>query len=116
MLGEIRVIDATEQEGALVLSFRGRLDSGNSNDAEAIILDKLQNGAQRIVFDMSGLEYISSAGLRVVLTAAKRLKQVGGRMALCGMRPTVREVFSISGFLSFLVVCDSESEALSKVA
>ncbi len=53
MLGETRVIDATEQEGALVLSFRGRLDSGNSNDAEAMILDKLQNGAQRIVFDMS---------------------------------------------------------------
>ena len=54
------------------------------------------------MLDLGRLDYISSAGLRVVLIAAKRLKSVGGALVLCTLNPSVREVFEISGFASIL--------------
>lgn len=112
---EVWVIERGERDGALVLAMTGRVDSTNAGAVEAAMLRTLEGGAQKVVLDMSDLEYISSAGLRIVLVAAKRLKQVGGRFALWGLRPSVHEVFAVSGFLSFLVICESEGEAIRRV-
>ncbi|MBF0306918.1 MAG: STAS domain-containing protein [Alphaproteobacteria bacterium] len=99
----------------LVLSPVGRLDSNNAGEAEKTILGKIAEGEMKIVFDFGRLDYISSAGLRVMLMAAKRLKQGGGKMVLCAMRDHIREVFEISGFLSILTVCPTRDEALTQV-
>jgi stage II sporulation protein AA (anti-sigma F factor antagonist) len=66
------------------------------------------------VLDFAGLDYISSAGLRMVLVVAKRLKQESGLLVLCGMQPHVHEVFDISGFLAILNVEPTRSEALAR--
>jgi stage II sporulation protein AA (anti-sigma F factor antagonist) len=100
----------------LVVSLEGQINSGNAAALEADLLSQLDKGEQRIVLDLTNLNYISSAGLRVVLVLAKRLKQSEGALTLCGMQPHVLEVFDISGFLAILVVTATREEALHQVA
>ena len=71
-------------------------------------------GHKNLLLDFSGLDYISSAGLRLVLVVAKRLKQDNGQLLLCGMQSHIREVFDISGFLAILNVADTRSNALAR--
>jgi anti-anti-sigma factor len=81
----------------VIVKLAGRLDSSAAQSAEESFVQML-GGASRLAVDMSGLEYISSAGLRVLLVVAKKVQQANGKMALFGLVPNVREVFSVSGF------------------
>ena len=72
----------------------------------------IEGGAQKILVNFEKLEYISSAGLRVLLTTAKQLKAVDGELRVSGLNEIVKEVFDISGFMTILKVFGSESEAL----
>lgn len=94
----------------------GRLDSNNSSEAETTVISQLDGGASRVVFDFDRMDYISSAGLRVVLMAAKRLRGMGGKLALCNLKPHIREIFEMSGFLSILTVCNNRMEAEQAIA
>jgi len=100
----------------LVISLGGQINSGNASALEADLLAQLDKGEHQIVLDLTNLNYISSAGLRVALLLAKRLKQSGGALTLCGMQPHVLEVFDISGFLAILAVTATREEALQRVA
>ncbi len=105
-----------ESQGDLaVVVLTGRLDSTNAADTEGRILAQIENGRPRIVVDASGLEYLSSAGLRVFLVVAKRVKAAGGALALHSLTDHVREVFEISGFVNVLTVCPSREDALGRV-
>lgn len=110
-------MDILEQEhdDVLVLAPVGRLDSSTAGVFEQTVLGHVDGGRARLVIDFDQLEYISSAGLRVLLMAAKRLRQSGGRLALCAVRPQIQEVFEISGFLSIFTVSDNQAEALRVV-
>ena len=99
----------------LILAPVGRLDSTTSPEFEKLLLPKVDGASARVILDLGQLDYISSAGLRVVLMAAKRAKQSSGSFALCGLQENVREVFEISGFLSILTVCGTRDEALAAV-
>lgn len=99
----------------LVLRPIGHLDSTSSPELERLLTECLAAGTKRLLFDFSELDYISSAGLRVVLLAGKKLRPVQGKMALVGMRRVVREVFEMSGFLSLFAVADSLQEGMDKV-
>ncbi|NLX96795.1 MAG: STAS domain-containing protein [Rhodopirellula sp.] len=94
---------------------RGRLDAVSASQAEAALNDAIEAGASRLVVNLAGLEYVSSAGLRVVLATAKRLSRRDGKMVLCELQSGVREVFSMSGLLSILSVAESEATAHSLV-
>src|SRR5690606_19917254 len=98
----------------VVVSAAGQINSANASEIEHSLLAWLEDGAGKWVLDMSGVEYISSAGLRVVLLIAKRLKQNGGRLVLCSLQPHVKEVFDISGFLAILDVADSRDTAIQR--
>ena len=65
-----------------------------------------------MIIDFKELEYISSAGLRVILKATKALKREEGKMMLCDMQDYVKEVFEIAGFDSFLPIVGSMDDAL----
>lgn len=96
----------------VVASLQGRLDSTNSPAVEAELVGRI--GDAGFVLDFSRLDYISSAGLRVVLVVAKRLKQAGGGFVLAGLQPHIRDVFEISGFLGILDVAGTKAEALAR--
>jgi stage II sporulation protein AA (anti-sigma F factor antagonist) len=103
------------QGDVLIVCLEGALNSTNSAQVEADIQRRLDQGAYHLLFDLSRLDYISSAGLRVVLIAAKRLKQSAGRLVLWGMHDQIREAFAISGFLNILDVVDSRACAFERL-
>jgi anti-anti-sigma factor len=101
--------------GALVIVPVGRVDSVSSGELERHVVARLEAGERRIVIDMAGVEYISSAGLRVLLVAAKRLKPPAGALVLCGLGPGVRTVLELAGFMSLFVVEPARAQALARI-
>ena len=95
-----------------VLAFEGRLDTRTSPDAQQQLTRLIEAGEIRFLVNFEKLDYISSAGLRVLLAAAKQLKGVDGELRICGLNEVVREVFDISGFTTIFKVFGSEPEAL----
>jgi anti-anti-sigma factor len=101
---------------AVIHRLSGRLDTASSPAAEQAILQALRPDQSRVILDMRNVDYVSSAGLRVVLLAAKQAKSAQGTLALFGMQPGVREVFDISGFSRILSILPGEAEAIAQVA
>lgn len=96
-----------------IVALQGQINSTNAATTEAEILALVTPEQKNLLLDFSALDYISSAGLRLVLVVAKRLKQDGGKLVLCGMQTHIREVFDISGFLAILNVTETRTEALA---
>ncbi len=95
-----------------VLAFEGRLDSQTSPDAQQQLTRLIEEGETKILVNLEKLDYISSAGLRVLLVVAKQLKTTDGELRICSLNEVVKEVFDISGFDMILSISASESEAL----
>lgn len=103
----------SERDGdTLILVPEGRIDSSNASEFEREMNAHIDNGDVHIVVDFSRLSFISSSGMRVLLIAAKRVRR-GGKLVLCSMRDSIREIFSISGFDAIITVVKSRDEALS---
>jgi anti-sigma B factor antagonist len=102
-------------EAVLVLGLQGRLDTNTSEPFEQRMMAIIDAGNKRVVVDLTDLDYISSAGLRVLLMGAKRLKNEEGRLALCGLKDHIREVFEVSGFLKILTVVEDADAAVAAV-
>jgi anti-anti-sigma factor len=107
-------ITTRTQNGVTLVIFAGSLDSNTSAKAQQALDGMLAAGARKMVVDCTALDYISSAGLRVLLGTTKRLSGAGAGCALrlFGLNETVREVFDISGFSTILGVFATEAEAL----
>ena len=98
---------------ALVLLPVGRLDSANARAFEAIVMERIGAGEQRLVVDFSRLNFISSSGMRVLLLAAKQLHAGKGTLVLCSMQDHIHEVFRISGFDQIIPIRDSREAAVA---
>ena len=105
-------ITTRTQSDVTVVALPGSLDSKTSPQAQQALDGILASGVRKMVIDFTALDYISSAGLRVLLGTAKRLSVSGGALHLFGLNETVREVFDISGFSTILAVFATEAEAL----
>jgi anti-anti-sigma factor len=105
----------SDRDGAIVVMPGKRLDTNTAPEAEKVITARLETGASRIVFDFSGTDYISSAGLRILLKTSKLAGKSGGRVGLCNANDQIREVLEISGFLTMLRHFDNLDEALKNV-
>jgi anti-anti-sigma factor len=104
---------STQMEGeSLVVSVRERLDAVSTADFEASCARWIEEGSVHLVLDLSGLAYISSAGLRCILAAAKKARRLGGGLALCGLTGQVNEVIQLSGFDRILPTYFTADEAL----
>ncbi len=108
-------IEAAELNGITIIPLEGRLDGNNAAVAEQAFLKLLNEGKQQFIFDFSGLQYISSAGLRVILVAAKKLRASKGRMICAALGEQVYDVFEMSGFTTILEMAASKEEALDKL-
>jgi anti-anti-sigma factor len=106
---EIAVSDAGEVK---VVRIEGRLDTQTYANAQTQLTQLIDQGATKLVVNFEKLDYISSAGLRVLLAAAKQLKGNSGELRICSLNEVVQEVFDISGFTTILTVTKTESEAL----
>ena len=100
----------------LVLAFKGRLDPHTSPAAHQRLFRWIDAGEQRLVADLSALDYISSAGLCLFLLAARRLKAAGGKLVFCSLSEPVREIFDIAGFGDLFLIYPGRAEALASFA
>ena len=93
-------IYTNNENGILTISLEGRLDTATSPELEALLKEKMDD-ADAIIFDFEKLEYISSAGLRVLLFAQKKMKN---SMKLINVCELVMEVFELTGFVDILII------------
>jgi anti-sigma B factor antagonist len=105
-------ISEDRKADAVILALSGKLDATTAKTFEDRILGVINSGTQRLVVDLSQLDYVSSSGLRVFILAAKRLQTVGGKIVLCSMKDQVRQVFDLAGFSSILSIYGSRDEAV----
>lgn len=103
----------------VVLSPAGRIDHATSEDfkqAMAGHLARCAAGQDRLVLDFSAIEYISSAGLRVIMLAGKKAKAQGGTLVMAALSPVVAEIIEISRFHMIFSVHASVREALERIS
>jgi len=110
----MEIIETSHPQG-LVLSLKGRLDGHASPLVGGSIDTALAGKPARLIFDLTELEYVSSAGLRVFLTAAKKCQTLGVTAVFVHLQPSILEVFELSGFLAVLNVRSTVAEALELV-
>jgi len=109
-------INETRERGVVVVAPAGRIDSTTSDGLEQQLFTLVAAGERKMVVDFSGVEYISSAGLRVMLALAKKMKDARGALALCAMGEPVKMVFNLAGFLPLFAVDTSRDAAVTRVA
>jgi anti-anti-sigma factor len=95
-----------------VVRLTGNLDTTTSTAAQAALDELMDGGCTALLVNLQKVEFVSSAGLRVLLATAKRMNKSGGSLKISNLNETVNEVFEISGFSSILAVYDTEAAAL----
>ena len=104
------------QDDVVILTVSGRLDGVGAPEVEARCCALIRDGATRLLLDLADVDYVSSAGLRSLLVAAKAMKSANGSLLLCCLSPMVREVMDISGFDKILNLATDRDTALSSLA
>jgi len=103
----------------LVLSPEGRIDHANSEEfrqALKPLIERCSEKGERLVLDLAGVDYVSSAGLRCFMLAEKQAKSQGGTIVVAAMQPVVNEIFQISRFDMVFELHPSVREALAAVS
>lgn len=102
-------------DGVLVLKPARRIDSSSAKSFEDDAAALLDGGPKKVVIDATDLDYISSAGLRVILTTAKKAKAAGGGLTIACARNNVKEVLAVSGFDNIFGLHDSVAQAIASL-
>lgn len=96
-------VTRTEADGVLTFALEGRLDTNTSPDLHAELIPAI-DGTHDVVLDFSQLEYVSSAGLRVLLAAQKQSNSHGTSLTLRGVNDEIMEIFEMTGFIDILAI------------
>lgn len=109
-------ITENRREGVLVVVPVGRVDSTTAASLEQALVGAIGRGERRLVVDFAGVDYISSAGLRALLIAARRVKESKGAWVLSSLGEPVRQVFELAGFLPLFTVEPTTERAVARLA
>jgi anti-anti-sigma factor len=99
----------------VVLGPVGRIDNDTSAAFQSKLLAAVAPANSAVLVDLGGVDYISSAGLRVLLMAAKQSKATHGRLAVAALRPVVKEIFEISRFSHIVPIFGTAAEAVAAI-
>lgn len=105
-------IGTTKEKNTLIVSVKGKIDAVTAPAFEKELFSLIERGENNFLLDFSGLEYISSAGLRSILSTAKQLKPKGGNVIFFGLKGPVKDVFKISGFGTIFKIYETREDAL----
>ncbi|OQX10545.1 MAG: hypothetical protein BWK76_20575 [Desulfobulbaceae bacterium A2] len=108
-------IVSSTQDSISIAALVGRMDAVTTTEFDRYLADQRGRGVTQLVLDLQELEYISSAGLRSILQAAKQLKAQNGALLLCRLGGTVAEVFKMSGFLTIIPSFADTEEACASL-
>ena len=87
-----------------VISVNGRMDTGNTAIFEEAIVPILKSNTRELIIDGTGLEYISSSGLRQFLVLQKNIKEKGGTLTVKNLRAEIRDIFDLTGFTNIFTI------------
>lgn len=104
----------TEQDHITLVAMSGDLDGKTSADAQAQILP-LVHPETRLLLDMTGLRYMSSAGLRTMLLIYRKVSGSGGSVVLAGLAAEIRDTMSATGFLDYFITTDTVEAGLAEL-
>jgi anti-anti-sigma factor len=105
-------INSETQGNYLVIALTGRVDASNAKTLEEQAIGLIKDSNVNLILNLTDVNYISSAALRVFLLIAKELSKVNGTIKLCGLSSTLQDVFDISGFSKLFVITATLEEAL----
>ena len=104
-----------KHKGTDIVQLSGRLDLNTAPEFETAIFDRIDSGSKNMVVELENLDYISSAGLKILLKLAQVLKGIeGGKLVLCGIKDHVKKVFEIVGFNTFMDITPNLEDALNQ--
>jgi len=109
-------IGERQEYGITVVTLEGRLDSSTSGEVMDRLSGLVNAGATRMVLNLKELTYISSAGLRSILVAAKLTKSLSGQMRMCEANHLISQVLENSGFSNLIKVDSQEEESVKALA
>lgn len=113
------LVEVEIQGNIIVVAVKGRLDHLNAAEFHNALtphLAQCHTTGHAIALDLAGLEYISSAGLRIFMIAAKQVRAHGGRIAVAQMQPLVQEIFEISHFHLVYEIFSTTADALAALS
>jgi anti-anti-sigma factor len=113
MEGTLGIVEDKKGE-ILVLHLKGKLDAISSPTAEKRIFDCINNGQHKLLLDFKGVDYLSSAGMRMLLSTTKKLKTLSGKLVVCSVNPNVMDVLVMSGFDHVLELAKDLDEGTKK--
>ena len=99
----------------VIVTPKDRFDTNSAPEVERVLTEHIEHGERQIVLDLSGISYISSIGLRVILKAAMAMIRAGGRVVLCGGNDQVRTVLQLSGAMIMSLYAATLDQAISKI-
>lgn len=103
-----------KQGDVVILRINGRIDAITSPQLEKKVHSIIDTGHHKVLFDFSNVEYLSSAGMRLLLSATKKLQTLKGKLVVCSVEQDVMDVIKMAGFNSILTITTNEDKALAE--
>lgn len=101
------------QANKVIAYFEGRLDVAVSSDIEEQLLEAVErDNIKHMIFNMEKVEYMSSSGFRVAIALLRKLKEEGGSLKICALKPTVKRIFDVIELTTLFEIYDTEEQAL----
>ncbi len=104
----------TRKEGkVIIIELEGRLDVHLSLEIEQAVNDIIDKGEKYLLFDLKGVQYLSSSGLRIFIAAMRKLKSIDGALKLANMSDSVKKIFKVVELIDLFEIYESVDEALA---
>jgi anti-anti-sigma factor len=107
-------ISIEKEKGITILGIKGKLDAATSKEFQEKYLKMIENSSTKFIIDCSQLDYISSAGLRVMYLAARKLEETDGKIVFCSANENIMKVFGIVDFSSDFKICTDVEDAIKE--
>lgn len=102
-----------EKGDVVVLRLQGRLDAASSPQLEKKINSIIESGHFKLILNLAGVDYLSSAGMRLMLSVSKKLKHLEGKIVACSLNEEVMDVIKMAGFHQVLELYPTEEECFN---
>jgi anti-anti-sigma factor len=99
----------------IILKLEGRLDATTSSQIESKVASITESGKNKVIFNLQNMDYLSSAGMRVLLSVSKKFKSLNGKFIVCCLNDEVLEIIKMAGFNQILHIVSSEDKALQEI-
>ena len=106
-------IKVTQEKQLAIVAITGSVDSLTSGEVTRSLSQQIEAGKKRVIVDLSQVDFLGSAGLRVILAGLKESRQQGGDLSLAGAQPGVEKILKMSGFTNILKAYATVKEAIA---